>query len=117
MLYVANAQLMQMGMPARVVFNVGTNDAYQRVPGPELQANVEKMIAAAHGAAILVVGVPVTLAGTNADVFLRAAASRYGARFIAFPVTNRTETSDGQHLNAAGAARWQAAVRAVLCPA
>jgi lysophospholipase L1-like esterase len=111
------AEVILTAKPARVVFNVGTNDAYQKVPGPELQAKVERMIAAAQGATILVVGVPITLTRTNADVFLRAAATRYGARFIAFPVTNRTETSDGQHLNAAGAARWQAAVRAVLCPA
>jgi lysophospholipase L1-like esterase len=109
-------EVIRAAKPARVVFNVGTNDAYQRVPGPELQAKIERMIAAARGATILVIGVPASLVGTDADVFLRTAASRYGARFIAFPVTNPTETSDGQHLNAAGAARWQATVRAALCP-
>src|SRR5262249_3117338 len=96
--------------PARVVFNVGHNDVSQAIPGEVLQKNVERMIAAAKGTTVLVVGVP----GGRGDAFLKAAASRHGARFIAYPVTDLADTIDGLHLNASGAARWRAAVRSAL---
>jgi lysophospholipase L1-like esterase len=111
-LYALVSDVIRPTRPMRVVFNVGINDVLQGVLDLELQTHVEKMIAIANGAAVLVVGVP----GGSADSFLRAAAIRYGAQFIPYPVTEKADTIDGLHLNAKGAAGWQAAVRDALCP-
>jgi lysophospholipase L1-like esterase len=99
--------------PRWVVLNVGTNDVAQKISTKQLEANVQRMISTINDAKVLVVGVP---GGGQADDALRVAASRYGAAFIVYPVTDVTDTTDGLHLNAAGAAKWQAAVRAALCP-
>jgi len=105
--------LVRIAKPARIVLNIGTNDVYQGIPGEVLQGNIERMIAVMQGVTVLVIGVP----GRQVDAFLKVAALRHHARFIAYPVTDPADTLDGLHLNAAGAAEWQAAIRSVLlCP-
>ena len=96
--------------PSRVIVNVGANDVEQHVPLNELSRNVEKLIEPFSGRPILIVGVP---GGGDADHALETVARTHSAAFMPWPVDAPGDTVDGLHLNASGAAKWQAAVTAL----
>jgi lysophospholipase L1-like esterase len=97
--------------PARLVIVAGANDVLQHGAPQQLQRNVEGILLNFKHAEAIVFGVPGSGA---ADDALRRAANVYGASFVPWPITDLTETVDGLHLNARGAARWQATAKAAL---
>lgn len=97
--------------PSHVVIEVGANDVFQRAPMRLLEENVRALIKSLPPAKIIVMGAP---GGGDADEALKRAARDAGGAFVAYPQMTDADTTDGLHMSASGAVKWQDAVRSAL---
>jgi len=111
-------RLMSVYRPARIVINVGVNDAAKGIDIARFKEALNAILEATANNPTLVVNIPSYGTEQPASAYqdaVRRLVDQFGKMYIGYPVPH-TQTIDGIHLSKQGAKNWQRAVRRAVCP-